>query len=284
MTLHTYTAIVLFWFTSTTVTIFYGPCNTSDVLLTTVDDGNGVTHELQVDSKNFSTYRRYNNVSWTELGQRDKNWTVSQMFALQALLAKDIKSKFIGTPVIVSFVYVLNPLRTFSNRLLCINDTLVSNHTNNAASYWEPSYEPSKNIVDIIRNYTESEKNYTIHFKISELLDNATLNCTCTNPKGVALIRDRALNCTCRNSTAGHVLRPVTHLRLGGLCGTVYDNTNIPLSDSKNETFRVQNVALALIFTITISVLVLVVCRFFFREQLRMLVDRYIPSERNLFS
>lgn len=257
---------------------YYGPCNTTDMYLVTVSTEDAITHEVQLDSKNVSTYRRSNNASWNDLGKQHKNWTLEQMFSLHALLAQGIRSAFVETRVVVSLIYVLNPLRGNSNRLLCINDTLISNHTFDKAYFWKPLQKSGQNVVSIVKNYTEHEGNYTIPYKIVELLGNGTLNCTCTNSEGQTTVKSKGLNCTHRNSTVGHMSRPTVHFTFGSSCETIRGNMSIFLYDWDDDETRARNGTIASVVIVVIVILLCIVCVFKFRERLRMLVGRYLPS------
>lgn len=277
MDLRTCIAALLFPIAFSSVTLFYGPCNTTNIYLVTVNDGDTITHELQMNCKNFSTYQRTENASWSDVGQKYKNWTLEQMFALQALLTEDIRKSFGGSNAVVSLVYVLNSWRTNSNRLLCINDTLISNHTRDAATYWRPTETSGKTLVSAIENYTEYEKNYTILYKLTELLGNATLNCTCTHPNGTDIIQNKTLNCTERNFTTGHASRPMTNFSLGASCGTVEGNISLALYDLDDDSTHSRNATIVSVFVVLILFLSLGICIFVFRERLRALVIRYMP-------
>lgn len=266
--------MVLLFVTCGGGTSFYGPCNTTDMYLVTVSTEDTITHEVRVDSKNFSTYQRLNNASWNDLGKQHKNWTLEQIFSLHTLLTQGIRSTFAGVHVIVSLIYVLNPLRTNSNRLLCINDTLISNHTFDKAYFWRPHQKSGQNVVSIIRNYTEHERNYTIPYKIIELLGNGTLNCTCTNPEGQTTIKNKGLNCTCRNSTIGHLPRSTVNFTFGSSCGTVESNVSISLYDWDDDEHHVRNITVIYVFIFIIICSLCVVCIFKFRERIWRLIDR----------
>lgn len=238
-----------------------------------MDTGESVTHEVQMDSMNFSTRQRTGNVSWTDVGPRYKNWTEEQVFSLQTLIARGVRSAFEGTHVVVSVVHVLNPQKTSSNRLLCINDTLISNHTGSNELYWEPLQTSIKKIVSVVEDYTQNE-NYTFPYKGIELLRNATLNCTCTRPDGERLVKEKTLNCTNRNCTGKYISRPVTTFALGASCGTVTDASNVSLYEWKDGASGSQGVIIALVF-VTATVLFLVVIIFVFRERLRTSINGY---------